>query len=51
MCDSFRVEVNGVDDFMVTCSRDPSILLCLLKRLVPARYELNFIVDGDFVTA
>lgn len=51
MCDAFRVEVNGMDDYMVTCSRDPSILLCLLKRMVPARYALNFIVDGDFVAA
>ena len=47
MCEPMRVDVDGVDHRLVECTQESSILLCLLQRLVPARFEIVLLVDGE----
>ncbi len=51
MCEPMRVGVDGVDHRLVECTAEPSILMCLLQRLVPARFEINLLVDGELTLA
>ena len=49
MCEPMRVDVDGVDHRLVECTADSQILLCLLERIVPARFEIMLLVDGEQV--
>jgi uncharacterized protein YmfQ (DUF2313 family) len=46
MCEQMAVDDDGVDHRLVECSKLPETLMCLLQRLVPARFELNLIMDN-----
>lgn len=39
-CTPFGVDDNGIDDFLVTCTPSEDLLLCLLRRYVPARFQI-----------
>ena len=49
MCSPMRVGSAGVGERLVECSNDPQVLLCLLQRVVPARFDLRLFVDGEMV--
>lgn len=39
-CTQFGVAENGIDDFLVSCSPSEELLLCLLRRYTPARFDI-----------
>jgi uncharacterized protein YmfQ (DUF2313 family) len=43
LCEPFRVGANRVGDRLVNCTKNTSEIECLLKRIVPARYDINVI--------
>jgi uncharacterized protein YmfQ (DUF2313 family) len=49
MCQPMRVDVDGADHRLAECTADAGILLCLLQRMVPARFEIFLLVDGELV--
>ncbi len=49
MCEPMRVEADGAEHRLVECTKSPESLLCVLGRIVPARFAINLLVDGELV--
>lgn len=49
MCEQMAVDEDGVDHRLVECAKPPEALLCLLERIVHARFRINLFVDGEYV--
>lgn len=48
-CEPMRTGVHGVGRRLIECSKPPEVLLCLLQALVPARFEIVIVVDGELI--
>jgi uncharacterized protein YmfQ (DUF2313 family) len=48
-CVPMRVEIDGIGDGLMVCSPSDAQLLCVLERIVAARFALHVVVDGEVV--
>ncbi len=51
MCEQMACDTDGVDHRLIECTKPPEALMCLLQRIVHARFHINLMIDGEQVGA